>query len=253
MSQVGIGKASVSEPLMMCRDQEDGIETEASQWPWREPVYWPGGTRHEGGGRRRGPAGACSRAGRAAISVGGRHRGQVASEIVSHRHQPWDMSVSRNDRGGIMAKSNRRRKLDGPSARPGLRRSARAVYRRQAADETIRDALERHDRLVNPGTPATDLRSAPGTHQTGTGQVGGRGGTRWMGSSRKRLATPAMGSSARGPLGLNRLFAYSYESIASGRECPSMCGIAGWTRWSDAMDIIWTGGHYRPGRTAGRP
>jgi hypothetical protein len=31
MGQVGIGKASVSEPLMTCRDQEDGIETGASQ------------------------------------------------------------------------------------------------------------------------------------------------------------------------------------------------------------------------------
>jgi hypothetical protein len=27
---VGIGKASASEPLMTCRDQQDGIETEAS-------------------------------------------------------------------------------------------------------------------------------------------------------------------------------------------------------------------------------
>ena len=31
MGQVGIGKASVSEPLMTCRDQEDGIKTGASQ------------------------------------------------------------------------------------------------------------------------------------------------------------------------------------------------------------------------------
>ena len=31
MGQVGIGKASVSEPLMRCRDQEDGIKTGASQ------------------------------------------------------------------------------------------------------------------------------------------------------------------------------------------------------------------------------
>jgi hypothetical protein len=31
MGQVGIGKVSVSEPLMACRDQEDGIETGASQ------------------------------------------------------------------------------------------------------------------------------------------------------------------------------------------------------------------------------
>jgi hypothetical protein len=29
--QAGIGKASVSEPLMMCRDQVDGIGTGASQ------------------------------------------------------------------------------------------------------------------------------------------------------------------------------------------------------------------------------
>jgi hypothetical protein len=29
--QAGIGKASVSEPLMRCRDQLDGIETGASQ------------------------------------------------------------------------------------------------------------------------------------------------------------------------------------------------------------------------------
>ena len=31
MGQVGIGKASVSEPLRTCRDQEDGIKTGASQ------------------------------------------------------------------------------------------------------------------------------------------------------------------------------------------------------------------------------
>ena len=29
--QAGTGKASVSEPLMTCRDQQDGIETGASQ------------------------------------------------------------------------------------------------------------------------------------------------------------------------------------------------------------------------------
>ena len=29
--QAGTGKASVSEPLMTCRDQEDGIETGASR------------------------------------------------------------------------------------------------------------------------------------------------------------------------------------------------------------------------------
>ena len=29
--RAGTGKASESEPLMMCRDQEDGIETGASQ------------------------------------------------------------------------------------------------------------------------------------------------------------------------------------------------------------------------------
>jgi hypothetical protein len=31
MCQVGIGKASVSEPLMKCRDQVGGIETGAAQ------------------------------------------------------------------------------------------------------------------------------------------------------------------------------------------------------------------------------
>ena len=31
MCQVGTGKVSVSEPLMTCRDQVDGIETGASQ------------------------------------------------------------------------------------------------------------------------------------------------------------------------------------------------------------------------------
>ncbi|GEM_PF-2984971 len=37
----GTGKASVREPLMTCRDQEDGIKAGASQWLRDEPGGYP--------------------------------------------------------------------------------------------------------------------------------------------------------------------------------------------------------------------
>ena len=47
MRQVGIRKVSVSDPLTMCRNDLDGIETGEAlslrdEPGWRVPVYWPG-------------------------------------------------------------------------------------------------------------------------------------------------------------------------------------------------------------------
>lgn len=51
--QAGIRKASESDPLLKHRKRGDGIKTGvgciASGSAWREPVYWPGGVRCEGG------------------------------------------------------------------------------------------------------------------------------------------------------------------------------------------------------------
>jgi hypothetical protein len=41
MRQVGIGKASASEPLMKCRDQPDGIKTGVSHYSRDEPGGCP--------------------------------------------------------------------------------------------------------------------------------------------------------------------------------------------------------------------
>jgi hypothetical protein len=51
--QVGIGKASASEPLRKCRERLGDIRTGATLRPWDESggcgEYWPGGVRHVGG------------------------------------------------------------------------------------------------------------------------------------------------------------------------------------------------------------
>lgn len=52
MVQVGIGKTSVSDSLMKCRNfngwhQNRGVN-KTPGGAWRVPVYWPGGVRHRG-------------------------------------------------------------------------------------------------------------------------------------------------------------------------------------------------------------
>lgn len=53
MRQVCIEKANESEPPLKCRNVVGGIKTESNSvsWDeiWKQPVYCPGGARHEGG------------------------------------------------------------------------------------------------------------------------------------------------------------------------------------------------------------
>jgi hypothetical protein len=55
MHQVGIGKASASEPLMKCRYQlrwhQNRVFRVGLGQVWRKPIDWPGGARHGGGAR----------------------------------------------------------------------------------------------------------------------------------------------------------------------------------------------------------
>ncbi len=48
-----VKETSGSEPLMTCRKGRDDVKTGrellAQEKAWKEPVYWPGGVRHEGG------------------------------------------------------------------------------------------------------------------------------------------------------------------------------------------------------------
>lgn len=50
---MGTRKTNVSEPLLMCRELGNGIETGVSMRsrdePGGSPIYWPGGVRHAGG------------------------------------------------------------------------------------------------------------------------------------------------------------------------------------------------------------
>jgi hypothetical protein len=51
---VGDRKASVSEPLMTCRNlvqmtSKPGSPMQSWELAWRVPAYWPGGVRHGGG------------------------------------------------------------------------------------------------------------------------------------------------------------------------------------------------------------
>jgi tetratricopeptide (TPR) repeat protein len=110
-----------------------------------------------------------------------------------------------------MTKSNRRRKLDRAKRQARVSQNHAAAHRRQATEETIRDALERYDRLVNPGTPAAELADLLG-EQYGGSPVSSVLVDRILanGSSPERLAGVAevmlaAGASGEGPPSLTTL------------------------------------------------